>query len=275
MVQTEAIEQDGLEVMDLNQLILNTASLNIRDELEQYEKVHLYGIKNRFERICDDMMTRSDSDGDVVLSECMDIFYHGFGILWSQTQKNIFEAAVDSVLPRVFGPEWTSQRSRLMHQRGIKKHKQQLLIQMARRNGKTWVVSGICAALLLTVPGIKIAIFSVGERQSKMMKDEIEQRIASAWAKGSHSKKEDFVKIENNATKWVFQMTKTGTKQELTSLPGSSRVSFFFFWGKRFLFIFQTQHILRCVPFYRQHYSQMLHGTLESGAACGRPYTAQ
>jgi len=214
-------------VCNLNSLFLNDVHDHLIEQRDKHEAENKHNLGTRFERISK-VSGNLTIQGDKILYKLHDLFHHGMGVLWSPVQITIFVAAVDAVLPKIYGIYWDESKTRVLRSRGLEKVSQELMIQMARRNGKTFVVAGVSAALLLTVPGIKIAIFSVSERQSKMLKVEIDNRIEAAWKSGTHVKKEDFTKIETNKEAWIYLMNSTGTKQSLGSYPGSVRVRFFF-----------------------------------------------
>ena len=210
-------------VANLNTLVLNSVFDRLVENKKDYECKNKHHLGTRFERIA----SRSGAisiEGDKILKKVQDIFHNGLGIKWSPVQLKIFKVAIDAVLPKIYGIHWDSSKTRVLKARGLDKVAQELMIQMARRNGKTYVIAGVSAALLLAVPGIKIAIFSVSERQSKMLKVEIDKRISAAFELGTHVTADDFTKKETNKEKWIYTMNATGTDQELGSYPGSVKV---------------------------------------------------
>lgn len=199
------------------------AALKTQDK--QYKKLNVYGLKSRAQRIIESSRSQ-DVSGDELLNKIIEMFFHGFGARWSSVQQRIFNAVIDCTLPRIYGKEWHNVKERVLMQRKLQRLKQEMLILMARRNGKTFGTAAIAATLWLTVPGIKIAIFSVSERQSKMMLSEIKKLIEMAWNKGTHVTKSQFTRKEENKESMLYIMNATGTEQSILSLPGSVRVSF-------------------------------------------------
>ena len=214
-------------VANLNDGGWNDVFDNLVTKKKDYDSKNKHNLGTRFDRISNLAGTVS-INGDRILQKIQDIFYHGLNVLWIPVQLKIFKVAIDAILPKIYGIHWDSSKARVLKSRGIDKVSQELLIQMARRNGKTYVIAGVSAALLLTVPGIKIAIFSVSERQSKMLKVEIDKRIKAAFELGTHVTKEEFTKKETNKEKWVYMMNATGTDQILGSYPGSVKVIYIY-----------------------------------------------
>ena len=131
-------------------------------EHEEYSRNKM--VKTRFAR-AEGLGSQQQANGDILLRKVEDLFFNGMGVLWSEVQCRIFYALIDSCLPRIYGSEWEHVKTRVMKERGLDTLQQETLVNMARRNGKTWVVSGAAAALLLVVPDISLAVFSVGKRQ--------------------------------------------------------------------------------------------------------------
>jgi len=217
---------DDIIICNFNKTVLDDVCIYLEKEKEKYERESKHNIGTRFERISQ-LSGKMSIEGDKILYKLNDLFHNGMGVLWSPVQITIFNAAVDSMLPKIYGVHWDSVKSRVLKARGLDKVSQELMIQMARRNGKTFGTAGIAAAFLLVIPGVQIAIFSVSERQSKMLKVEIDNRINAAFENGTHVVRDDFTKIETNKEKWIYKMNATSTKQVLGSFPGSVNVKCF------------------------------------------------
>jgi len=101
---------------------------------------------------------------------------------------------------------------------------QEILINMGRRNGKTWVTSGTVAAIFLMVPGVSIAVFSVGKRQAELFMQAAVEKIELAFEKGTHVKKSDYNVVRCSQEMLVYEHP-MGGKQILGCYPGSSKVS--------------------------------------------------
>ncbi len=178
-------------------------------------------ISTRFERAINSQV--GEFNGDSILLALQDLFINGFGVVWSSVQLSIFQALVDSILPRIYMNEWEQVKGRVMAQRSMDRLYQETLVNMGRRNGKTWVVSGAAAALFLTVPGISIAVFSVGKRQAGMFMTSAVEKLELAFARGNGK---GFKLIQKNQEMIIYEHP-TGAKQILGCYPGSTKVSHF------------------------------------------------
>ena len=192
-------------------------------ENEYYLTEIKYNMPSAFER---DMGigVQHRVDGDRTLAMCEDLFYNGFGIKWSDAQIKIYNVFIDGMLPRIFGKDWPDVKDRVLKQRGLDNVSQESLVNMGRRNGKTWIVSACCVIAFLLIPGISIAIFSVGKRQSGMFLQCCLDRIENAFNKGTHVKRNDYKKISQNQETVIYEL-KDGSKNSLASYPGSTTVS--------------------------------------------------
>lgn len=183
-------------------------------------------IPTRFER-AENALKSKRAKGDELLTRLYDVFHNAFDIKWSPVQARIFTALVNSILPRLYLDEWNEAKIRVMRQRGIKKIFTETLVNMARRNGKSFIVSGAAAALFLVVPGITIAVFSVGKRQASMFSTLVMEKIERAFNNGM-VRKEDYHLVQKNQENLIY-MHPDGSKQHLMCLPGSTKVRFFFY----------------------------------------------
>lgn len=198
-------------------------------ENELYRKTRRHNIKNRYERIhSTDRSLLNSTKGDKLLQQTQDLFYEGMGLKWSEVQLKIFKAFIDSCLPKIYGDEWEEVKQRVMFQRGLARMQQETLVNMARRNGKTFVTSGTAAALFLMIPNLSVAVFSVSERQSKMLMTATLEKIDAAFEKGTHVNRQGYTVISKNKELLVMEHP-NGGKQVLGCYPGSVRVSFLFY----------------------------------------------
>lgn len=160
--------------------------------------------------------------GDFYLERVESLFHTGFGLEWTETQVKIFNAFVNACLPRIYGPDWADVQDRVKQERGLKKVSQEILVSLGRRNGKTWVTAATIAALALVVPGLSTAVFSVGERQAKMLMSTVVDRLEDAFNRGTHVHKEDYNFLERNKETLIFEHP-DGGKQVIGCFPGSVR----------------------------------------------------
>lgn len=77
---------------------------------------------------------------------------------------------------------------------------------------------------MLSVPGVKIAIFSTCKRTSQMMLSAAMDMIEKAFELGTHAQRSDYLVVTKNMESVMFEGP-DGTKRLLGSFPGSVRVS--------------------------------------------------
>ncbi len=211
------------EIIDTS-VLYHTKLINYwRNEHEVYEKSR-HGAVNRFDRAASGPKRSGKTNGDRTLEQTMDLFLNGFGVVWSLVQINIFHALINAILPRIYLDEWEEVKGRVMLQRALDRIWQEILINMGRRNGKTWITSGAAAAFFLMIPGISIAVFSVGKRQAELFMTAAVEKIKLAFARGTHVKKSDYNVIRESQEMLVYEHP-LGGKQVLGCYPGSSKVS--------------------------------------------------
>lgn len=179
-------------------------------------------ILNRFQRLELELQTQSERKGDDLVARIKEVFHQGIGYKWGDDQIRVFQAFLASCLPLIYGKTWPDEKARVLDEWGMKRECMFSLVNMARRNGKTFVTSGTAAALLLCVPDIKIAIFSTCRRTSQMMMEAIMDKLDRAFDKGSHVSREDYVLVAKNMESICYEGP-DGTKRVLMSLPGSVR----------------------------------------------------
>jgi branched-subunit amino acid transport protein len=77
----------------------------------------------------------------------------------------------------VFKEEWAEVKEQVFAMFGITAIQTECLARTARRMGKTASVAMFCVAVLENVPGIKICIFSTGQRASSALMTEIKRLL--------------------------------------------------------------------------------------------------
>ncbi len=189
-----------------------------------------YELQTRFERIIDNGKgsAKGECKGDVILAKTRDTFHRGLGIKWGPDQVKIFNAILFSSLPLIYGDEWNENKARLLDEWGKQRESPYTVVSMARRNGKTFVTSGSVIAMLICIPGIKIAIFSTCKRTSQMMMSAAVDMLEKAFELGTHVNHQDFVQLSKNMESIIFEGPDR-TKRILGCFPGSVRVRFLLF----------------------------------------------
>ena len=185
---------------------------------------HSRRLLTRFEAARELRAQRKLRAGDRICEQMRDIFMHGLDVKWSDDQISVFEAFQNTCLPLIYGDAWNEEKARVMRERGLKKENPYALINMARRNGKTFSVSGAAAALVLALPACKVAIFSTCRRTSQMMLQALLDHFDRAFRKGTHVKEQDFLVLAKNAESVVYQGP-DGSRRVVGSFPQSVRVS--------------------------------------------------
>ncbi len=117
-------------------------------------------IPNRFEKVASALKANKATSGDALVQKIKDTFHNGFGIKFGEDQIRVYNAFIASCLPLIYSELWPEEKTRVLKDWGLNREAMYSLVNMARRNGKTFVTSATAAALLLCVPGIRIAIFS-------------------------------------------------------------------------------------------------------------------
>lgn len=220
------------QVLDTCALLHSKMHRHWQNEIDSY-KARFGKIKTRAERAIEAAAHRGGikgrSRGDLIVDSIRHLFHTGMGIKWSEVQVKIFNVFLDTCLPKIYGNTWAEHKARVLRERKLKRVWQEALINMARRNGKTFVTSGTAAVLLLCVPDISIAIFSTGERTARMLMDVVRKMIRGAWLDGSVVKESDYNIVQSNKEVLLLEGP-DGTKRLLGCYPGSVRVSWFFFY---------------------------------------------
>lgn len=165
--------------------------------------------------------------GDDLVEATKDLFHNGMGLKWGDDQITVFYAFLTSCLALIYGATWGASKARVMRRWKIDNESPYTIVNMARRNGKTFVTAGTAAALVLTIPNIKIAIFSTCKRTSQLMMTAILEQIERAFEAGTKVKRQDFRVISRNMEQVIYEGP-DGTRRQISSYPGSVRVSNFF-----------------------------------------------
>lgn len=219
------------EILDTNNLVHEAMVNYWRLEVEKANLAR-HNLKTRFERYCNARLD-GKTRGDILLQRLHDIFNHGLGRKWSTTQQKIFKAFVDAALPKIYGNEWEEVKVRVMRERGLDKESPWALVNMARRNGKTFVTAGTAAAFILAIPNLSVAIFSTGLRASQLLRTTLNDMIEGAFETATFVKREQYNVLQKNKETYVLSHP-DGGKQVIGCYPGSVRVSKLLLWEGAF-----------------------------------------
>lgn len=180
-------------------------------------------LKSVFDRVISEAVAKTKQNGDELLAKIRDTFFNGLGIKWGEDQVRVFNAFIFSCLPLIYGEDWPENKARVLEEWNKTKECPYTVVSMARRNGKTFVTSGTVVAMLLCIPGIKVAIFSTCKRTSQMMMSAAVEMLEKAFDIGTHANQQDFQQVLKNTESVVF-VGPDGTKRVLGCFPGSVKV---------------------------------------------------
>jgi hypothetical protein len=127
-------------------------------------------IRTRLEVSTDPMRQYRVSGGDQRLANIRRML-NCFGLVRSPDQQHFHTWFLRACLPLIYGSDYQSHHMRIMEENNITDIDSEVLIVTPRRFGKTTAVALFVTAMLLCVPGIKIAIFSTGKRASTGLTD--------------------------------------------------------------------------------------------------------
>lgn len=160
--------------------------------------------------------------GDEVVRKIRECLRTGMGITRSETQWKVHEACLQAMLPYIYGEEWDLNQGRILKKYNLKEVKQEVLIIMSRRQGKSFSVGMFVAALLLNCPKIRIAVWATAFRLSRALMEIIKNMLARAFQHSYNAK--NYEKGESNNERFSF-FGPDGTERTVLCLPGTAKVS--------------------------------------------------
>ena len=94
----------------------------------------------------------------------------------SPDQVKFHKAFTNACLPHIYGKkDWSQNSVRVMEANGLKTIRYEVTAITPRRWGKTWSVASYVLSLMLSVPGIRVCVFSTGKRASSSLMEIIKQ----------------------------------------------------------------------------------------------------
>jgi len=99
------------------------------------------------------------------------------GFTRSNLQKTLHLHFLQACLALIFGAEWAEVKDEVFAMLGIERINTEVLARTARRMGKTASVAMFVVAMLESCTGIKICIFSTGQRASSALMTEIKRLL--------------------------------------------------------------------------------------------------
>lgn len=112
---------------------------------------------------------QSKIEGDKIVANMRNMFEHKLGITRNIIQTQMHNEFIKSCLPKIYGEEWQRDPESIMMRFGINECRQETIVSMPRRYGKTVGVSSFAAVYALCVPKVSIAIFANGHNMSKKL----------------------------------------------------------------------------------------------------------
>ena len=213
-------------------VIIDSASCYLRSsqkywtkQVEKNKKKNVF--KRRATRIVESSISKPTESGDAVLERIQYLLEKGFGVKRSATQCEIHKEFIEASLPKIYQAVWQKSAPSILKQFNVKQLIQEVLVIMPRRRGKSYSAAMFAAACLLCIPECSCIIFSTGERTAKLLMTVITDLMEKAFSLGS-LKKDDF-HFETNNKECIVFYGPDGTKRSLMCLPGSVRVSIYFF----------------------------------------------
>lgn len=88
-------------------------------------------------------------------------------------QRTFLNSYIDAVLPLIYGKCWDGSMMRVLRERRLKRIISEVLVIASRQIGKTNAIAMFCAAMLLSVPGIRIGVYSTGTRASSHVSETV------------------------------------------------------------------------------------------------------
>lgn len=144
-----------------------TKHIELKQQQEQDARTKLI-IHKRVDLSTDPLRNDCNTEGDRRLALLRHTL-NNMGIKRSVDQQQFHEHFIHACLPQIYGNDWEENSVRILEQEKLQLIERGLLIMTPRRWGKTWSVASFAAALLLSVPKVKIAIFSTGKRTSSAL----------------------------------------------------------------------------------------------------------
>ena len=208
-------------LLNLSKLLHSEVRGYWNEKLE--EKLKRATLRKRWEEIDKPHEAKAELSGDVVLKQMRTLLDTGFGIKRSETQWKVHNAMMQAMLPKIFGQEFETHSGRILRSLNIKRLRQEVMVVMARRQGKSYSVGMGCAALLLLCSDVRLAVFATGKRMAAALLDITKRMIEKAWDTGAIPRKGYEIVHANQE---VFHLKgPDGTERVLNVMPGTAKVS--------------------------------------------------
>lgn len=124
-----------------------------------------------------DAINARRTEGDHRYLKILKILDSFEGVERHENQKLWHWWMIVACLRHIYGLDWQNASTRVLRSLGLSEIRTEILVMTPRRFGKTWSVAMIVCALLLSVPGFRIAVISPGSRTSGKMLEEIKRMM--------------------------------------------------------------------------------------------------
>jgi hypothetical protein len=169
---------DYLIPTDIDQLLAtcswacDVATKDFNDFSEERNK--RMTIHRKSEYYINTNLVEKQSSGDIKLKNLMSVleFFdraEGGKYKRSKHQIDFHKAFIGAILKKIYGPEIHSHLGKLLRDFELDELRPDVIVCTPRRYGKTTSVALFCAAVLWTLPGFKVDIYSTGRRASSKL----------------------------------------------------------------------------------------------------------
>lgn len=111
-------------------------------------------------------------------------------------QAETHERLIRSILPLIYGDDWEPHQTRILKHWGLDRIRPYVICSAPRREGKTWTLTMLTAAMMDLLPGQTMVVFSLSQRVSKMYMDKVREfyyRMPGGRDRVAVSNNEDFI----------------------------------------------------------------------------------
>jgi len=112
-----------------------------------------------------------------------------------QYQSAIHRRLLLALLPQIYRADWDHHQTKILKYYELDHHRPYVLCSAPRREGKTWTLTMLVAALMDLVP-MTIVVFSISQRVSSMFMDKVKDfylRLPGAAARVAKDNQENFI----------------------------------------------------------------------------------
>lgn len=132
-------------------------------------------LKTHERELGDDDAIGTGLAGDDVIRQIHENITIHMKVVRFQFQAMIHERMLNTVLHLIYAKDWDQHRERIMRYRTVKgRYKQFLICSAPRREGKTWTLTMLLAAMMDLVP-MRIAVFSISKRVSSWFMEQVQK----------------------------------------------------------------------------------------------------